>query len=49
LRQDRGRLIAALVVVIGDFELAEECLQDAAEAALSDWVVKGVPKSRRGW
>jgi RNA polymerase sigma-70 factor, ECF subfamily len=49
LRQDRGRLIAALVAAIGDFELAQECLQDATEKALRDWVEKGVPKSRLGW
>lgn len=49
LRQDRGRLIAALVAVVGDFELAEGCLQDAIEAALKDWPRNGIPKSRRGW
>ena len=49
LRQDRGRLIAALTAVIGDFELAEECLQDATIAALKDWPKNGIPKSRRGW
>ena len=49
LRQDRGRLIAALTAVIGDFELAEECLQDAIEAALENWPHSGIPKSRRGW
>ncbi len=49
LRQDRGRLIAALTAAIGDFELAEECLQDAIEAALQKWPTSGIPKSRRGW
>lgn len=49
LRQDRGRLISALTAVIGDFELAEECLQDAIVAALKDWPKSGIPKSRRGW
>ncbi|WP_457646312.1 RNA polymerase sigma factor [Profundibacter sp.] len=49
LRQDRGRLIAALTAAIGDFELAEECLQDAIEAALEKWPDSGIPKSRRGW
>lgn len=49
LRQDRGRLIAALMVVIGDFELAEGCLQEACLAALTDWPKNGIPKSRRGW
>ena len=49
LREDRGRLIAALTAAIGDFELAEECLQDAIEAALEKWPYGGIPKSRRGW
>lgn len=49
LRQDRGRLISALVAAIGDFELAEECLSDAVEAALTGWRENGVPASRRGW
>lgn len=42
-------MIAALVAAIGDFELAEGCLQDAIVAALKDWPVRGIPKSRRGW
>lgn len=49
LRQDRGQLIAALINSVGDFELAEECLQDAVETALKEWPARGVPKSRRGW
>ncbi|HHI70193.1 MAG TPA: sigma-70 family RNA polymerase sigma factor [Rhodobacteraceae bacterium] len=49
LRQDRGRLIAALTAAIGDFGLAEECLQDAIEVALEKWPASGIPKSRRGW
>ena len=49
MRQDRGRLIAALVAAIGDFELAEECLSDALETALTVWAQKGIPASRRGW
>ncbi len=49
MRQDRGRLIAALVAAIGDFELAEECLSDALEAALTSWTQNGLPASRRGW
>jgi RNA polymerase sigma-70 factor (ECF subfamily) len=38
-----------LTALIGDFELAEECLQDAIEAALEKWPGSGIPKSRRGW
>ncbi len=49
LREDRGRILAALVAQFRDFELAEDCLQDAAEAALKAWPRAGVPASRRGW
>ena len=49
MRQDRGRLIAALVAAIGDFELAEECLSEAMETALKVWSATGIPASRRGW
>lgn len=49
MREDRGRLIAALAVALGDFDLAEECLSEAIEAALTAWARDGVPKSRVGW
>ncbi|SHN44189.1 RNA polymerase, sigma subunit, ECF family [Cryptosporangium aurantiacum] len=38
-----------LVRVCGDIDLAEECVQDAFEAALSRWPTEGVPPSPAGW
>lgn len=49
LRQDRGRLIAALIARLRDFQLAEEALQEAAISALSHWGRAGLPASPQGW
>ena len=49
LRADRGRLIAALSSAIGNFALAEDCLQGAIETALETWGKTGVPQSPNGW
>jgi RNA polymerase sigma factor (sigma-70 family) len=49
LRNDRGRLLAALVARLRDFQLAEDALQDAALAALSHWGRSGLPASPFGW
>jgi len=49
LRRDRGQLLAALIRAVGDFDLAEEVLSDAFEAALVHWVRSGVPQSPKGW
>ncbi|MBT8460003.1 MAG: RNA polymerase, partial [Boseongicola sp.] len=49
LGQDRGRLLAALIHAVGDFDLAEEALSDAVEAALVHWSRSGVPNSPKGW
>ena len=49
MREDRGRIIAALTARLGDFELAQDCLSDACESALTNWAHNGVPKSRVGW
>jgi RNA polymerase sigma-70 factor (ECF subfamily) len=48
-RDDRGRLLSALMVRIRDVALAEEALQDAMLAALADWGRAGPPASPRGW
>ena len=47
-REDRGRLLAALIAGLRDFQLAEDALQDAMEAALIHWV-RGVPNDPRAW
>ena len=49
LRQDRGRLLAALVSRVGDFQKAEDALQEAATSALVHWARAGVPASPLGW
>jgi RNA polymerase sigma-70 factor (ECF subfamily) len=47
----RGRLavVANVVRVTGDFDLAEDCWQDALERALARWPVDGVPDNPEGW
>jgi RNA polymerase sigma-70 factor (ECF subfamily) len=49
LRQDRGRLLAALIASLRDFQLAEDALQEALESALVHWDRSGVPASPQGW
>ncbi len=49
LRDERGRLIAALVRILGDWDLAEELVQDAAIAALEHWGVDGIPRNPGAW
>lgn len=48
-RADWGRLLSALIADIGDFQLAEECLQDALESALIHWGRNGLPRRPRAW
>jgi RNA polymerase sigma-70 factor (ECF subfamily) len=49
MRQDRGRLLAALIARLRDFQLAEEALQEALESALVHWGRAGLPASPQGW
>jgi predicted RNA polymerase sigma factor len=49
LRQDRGRLLAALVARTCDFQRAEDALQEAAASAHVHWGRAGVPASPAGW
>ncbi len=48
-REERGRLLAALVRRFGDLDLAEEVTADAGEAALTHWPVDGVPPRPGAW
>ncbi len=43
------RVFATLVRLLGDFDLAEEALHDAFQAALEQWPERGVPKNPRAW
>ena len=48
-RADRGRLLSSLVGALGDFQLAEDSLQDALESALVHWRRSGLPRSPAAW
>ena len=49
-RTERARVLATTIRACnGDFELAEEAVQEAFAAALTAWSVEGVPDSPRGW
>lgn len=48
-RSDWGRIVATLIGLIGDFDLAEECAQEAFTAALDQWRTAGVPEFPRAW
>jgi RNA polymerase sigma-70 factor (ECF subfamily) len=48
-RSDSRRVLATLIRLLGDFDLAEEALHDAFRAALEQWPREGVPASPRAW
>ncbi|MFX0595020.1 RNA polymerase sigma factor [Melissospora conviva] len=48
-REERGRLLAALVHRFGDLDLAEDAAAEAIEAALARWPVDGVPSRPGAW
>jgi RNA polymerase sigma-70 factor (ECF subfamily) len=48
-RDEGGRVLATLIRLVGDFELAEDALQDAFAAALGQWPREGVPENPRAW
>lgn len=48
-REEHGRVLAALIGQLGDFELAEDALQDALVNALERWKIDGVPHNPGAW
>ena len=48
-RNEWGRIVATLIRMTGDWDLAEECAQDAFATALSRWVTDGVPDRPGAW
>src|SRR5215467_1193301 len=48
-RSEWGRVVAYLIRVTGDWDLAEECAQDAFTKAVERWPRDGVPASPEGW
>jgi RNA polymerase sigma-70 factor (ECF subfamily) len=48
-RSDWGRIVAALIRLVGDFEVAEEAAQEAFAVAVNQWRTSGVPDFPRAW
>jgi RNA polymerase sigma-70 factor, ECF subfamily len=48
-RAESGRVLATLIRLLGDFQLAEDAAQDAFAAALTQWPEEGVPDNPRAW
>ena len=48
-RSDWGRIVATLIGLVGDFDLAEEVAQEAFTAAVDQWPATGVPEFPRAW
>jgi len=48
-RADWGRIVAALIGLVGDFDLAEEAAQEAFAVAVDQWRASGVPEFPRAW
>src|SRR5246127_5691408 len=48
-RVDSRRILATLIRLLGDFDLAEEAMHEAFVSALNDWPTSGVPDNPRPW
>jgi len=49
LAEEPGRILSVLIRIFGDFDLAEDALQDAVTTALERWPVDGVPGNPNAW
>jgi RNA polymerase sigma-70 factor, ECF subfamily len=48
-REESGRILATLIRLLGDFDLAEEAVQEAFSAAVEHWPREGTPTNPRAW
>jgi RNA polymerase sigma-70 factor (ECF subfamily) len=48
-QSESRRILATLIRLLGDFDLAEEAMQDAFAAAVERWPLEGVPANPRSW
>src|ERR1700686_1858537 len=48
-RSESRRVLATLIRLLGDFDLAEEALHDAFATAVEQWPEKGIPSNPRAW
>jgi RNA polymerase sigma-70 factor (ECF subfamily) len=49
IRAEHGRILATLIRLLGDFDAAEEALQEAYATALEQWTVAGLPANPASW
>src|SRR5262245_2599056 len=49
LRDEAGRVLATLIRLVGDFDLAEDALQEACAVALERWPRAGLPVNPGAW
>jgi RNA polymerase sigma-70 factor (ECF subfamily) len=49
VREERQHALATLIRLVGDWDVAEEALQEAFEAAIVQWAETGVPDQPRAW
>ncbi|MDB6169564.1 MAG: polymerase subunit sigma-24 [Verrucomicrobia bacterium] len=48
-RGEAGRILASLIRLLGDFDVAEDAMHDAFNAALQRWPAEGLPANPRAW
>src|SRR5262245_5625064 len=48
-KEERGRILATLIRIAGDFDAAEDALSAAIEAAITQWPREGAPDNPRAW
>lgn len=48
-KTESRRILATLIRLLGDFNLAEDALHDAFRAAMEEWPKQGVPQNPRAW
>src|SRR4051812_4323850 len=48
-RSDWGRIVATVIRLVGDFEVAEEAVQEAFAAGVNQWRNDGIPEFPRAW
>src|SRR5918997_660101 len=48
-RNESRRILATLIRLLGDFDLAEEAMHDAFRAAIEQWPREGMPANPRAW
>src|SRR5215813_12034790 len=48
-RAEHGRVAASLIGLLGDFDLAEEAIQEAYAVALERWATDGLPPNPAAW